>query len=332
MDAKADFAIRQEITRLKSAVNDILKRYEWLDNANSILSAVSEQEILSAISALRRELSAQMIGPFFDSQLMKVSRRAIEENIRALQSYIRSGRISVDASRIDRIVESSINEVNGITSMAISSIETNLSAKVIQFRRLAETQLSRLSNIQERIENIAERTMRRDRITDMTIRAYWESLSERYGWSDTVRYRNGANYPLRSYVDGRARTSADEVHRITSETFAIQNGIYTGRISRHRTTDSCIYWEGKIVFFNRALKNEFLREFPNITEARNWPTVDDVKNDRTHMFSFNCRHTVLADPIQFQDDLRHIAAENKMPKIPKRLTADVVAEELKRVS
>lgn len=163
--------------------------------------------------------------------------------------------------------------------------------------------VANLGLTQLKIESITKRTT-----GEATAKA-WQDLTDKYGSRETVKYRDGKNYPLNTYLEGRANTTATDIHLATTELDAAQSGIYTGIISKHGASDSCRIWEGKVIAFNSAGRDILSKQYP---EAANMKTLDEVKNDKnSHIFKFNCRHVVTPYPIQFfaRNDAQNILAE-----------------------
>ncbi|MHC4397355.1 MAG: hypothetical protein ACYS1A_17080, partial [Planctomycetota bacterium] len=112
---------------------------------------------------------------------------------------------------------------------------------------------------------------------------------------------------------------------------AAANGILTGKVSSHGSPDSCKFHEGRIVFFSEGAKEEFIKQFPKITEARSWPTIQHLQTtDPTHIFKPNCRHVVTAFPFYLFDeaDVQEELKANpstKIPKNPEKAVAAVTA-------
>lgn len=150
----------------------------------------------------------------------------------------------------------------------------------------------------------------------------FNSLTKRYGRYDEAIYgwRQGKeiHFPLRSWVDMRTRTTSQEVHRLTTTVEATANQIYTGKISAHGSKDSCIFHENRIAFFSQGAKEQFIQLYPDVTEAKSWPTMEELKADNTHLFKPNCRHIVTAYPFYLFDkkDVTSEIKENPPVKIP----------------
>ena len=128
----------------------------------------------------------------------------------------------------------------------------------------------------------------------------WEALQNKYGDNGRVIFDSGQKRNLRAYVDGRTRTTANDLHRSGTVLTAAATGTFFGRISSHSAIDSCILHEGELVFMTQALKDRFISQNPDLAgRVSGFQTVQDLEADSTHIFKFNCKHIVLAEGVQF---------------------------------
>ena len=177
----------------------------------------------------------------------------------------------------------------------------------------------------------------------------WNQLGKRYGNAGYILYRGSTddpidpeaalnivdkrrNYPLASYIEQKIFTIEREVQTQVSTYLAAKNGIYTLRFNENGTQDSCVFWENKVVFASALAKEQFIAEFPQYRNAVTWPTVEDVKNDNTHMLGWRCRHTLLPYPIQSFDEVaqKRAVVDNKMPKVPKKISEAKVRKQVEK--
>lgn len=168
----------------------------------------------------------------------------------------------------------------------------------------------------------------------------WQQLDKRYGKAGYILYRGSVddpidpaiatveqtaarkNYPLDSYLYQKEKTIQTEVQTRTAEAMAAVNGIYTVKFNFTGTQDSCVFWEGKVVFLSDLAKAQFIQRYPQYeAKVRSWATVDQIRQDNTHMLKWQCRHRIDPYPIQFfpEDELDSEVKENKMPRIPKKI-------------
>jgi hypothetical protein len=65
-----------------------------------------------------------------------------------------------------------------------------------------------------------------------------------------------------------------------------------------------------------------MKRFPDeASRVKNWPTVQEVQDDKTHMLKFACKHRVLPHMIQFFDneDRDQEIKQSTVPKLPKKI-------------
>ena len=298
---KSDFAIREEKAIMMGAVRDIQRRFKQIDsldfNLNKDIRAIEE-----AISRYGRELRKPLLRFFTGDILELTTLEAHDQFLRSIKRYVRSGRLRTPQFNAPALLESLKTQLVQNIDGLISGTDSGLKARAQAIKQAATESVNnaataQVQGIQLKIESITERTTGK---TGDAIGQAWEDLKSKYGTRETVKYRNGSNYPLNTYLDGRANTTSADIHRVTTQLDASATGIFTGMVSRHGATDSCRQWEGKILFFTPAGRDIMSRKFPQMSS---WPTVDEVKaDDDTHLWKFNCRHIITPYPIQFFDD------------------------------
>lgn len=309
MKRRPDFEIRAARQAMLDRVKFLESKYSVLNNAEWVLSQ-NPVRIRQVIDNYKKDLSKIVHSFFTGDKVIGVSIQAHKEFVSALSRYSDSLNIqpSISESNVEKIITNISQNVDGL----VTGIETGLMAKALAMRQsideeiriLAQKAISVVDDIGGRIENISARTTGFDpsNITKEQkgiIARKWSELTDQYGATDTVKYTNGANYPLRTYLDGRANTTAADIHRATTALDASTSGVYTGIVSRHgNTCDTCLKWEGKIVFFSQTAKNLFVQSYP---QAASWPTLQELEDNSDHIFKFNCLHIVSAYPIQFFD-------------------------------
>lgn len=298
---KSDFAIREEKERMLGAVVDIQRRFRQIDelqfNLDKDIRAIEE-----AISRYGRELRKPLLRFFTGDILELTTLEAHEQFLRSVKELVRAGRLRSPQINAPQLLESLKTQLTRNIDTLIAGADAGLKARAQAIKSAAAESVNaaataQLSGIQLKIESITERTTG---ATGDAIGQAWEDLKAKYGTRETVKYRNGANYPLNTYLDGRANTTSADIHRVTTQLDASVSGVFTGMVSRHGATDSCRQWEGKILFFTVAGRDIMSKKFPAMAD---WPTVDEVKDDEdTHLWKFNCRHIITPYPIQFFDD------------------------------
>lgn len=320
----AETIIREKRLALLKRMDTVMKQYSELNDAEFILSK-NIAEVRRVISKYRDELTAPIMRFFIGdgreySQIDKMIWDAQTEFDKALSTF----NVTPKAARTDKLITAIRKEYTNRVMGQINNTFADITTKAVQFQALAPA--ARLASIAA--DNVS-RVLRTVTIKGVEydgakVENIWQAMTERYGQADTVRYtKNGAgyNFPMRSYIDMRTKTTAGEVARMVSAVEASANEIYTGRISRHGAIDSCRFWEGKIVFYSSVAKETFIAKYPQYSAAQSWPTLQEVEKDRTHIFLPNCTHRVLPYPLDLMSEKRAMKdiEENTMPDIPEKV-------------
>lgn len=315
MHALTDKQLTNATKNLKARLDEITKAYSLFDDPARVLQFRDTKTIIKLVEKLKTELyKAVKTDALFNAHLRKISIETIADNLDTLEEYISKTKLTLNTSKNDikNLVTRVVEMQSENTAAFVAAIADRMFEKTSLFRHLASSKLREFAKKQtETLAAVVRRTIQRDGkfLSDgetsvkNQLKAYWKNLTDKYGGVETVQYADGKNFPLNSYVDMRGRTSSAEVSRISTEMLAIENDIYTGKISSHRATDTCNKWEGKIIFYNEILRAEFLRMYPDYKEARGWPTKQEVEQDDTHMFKPNCRHTITPYPIHLIEGL-----------------------------
>lgn len=305
---KTDWAIRGAKNDMLASLGAIQRRYSHLDDIRFSLEK-DLATVEAAIQQYYRELKMPMYRFFAGDTLEMVVGEAHEAFIKSLKDHIRAGRLSVNAGVSDRLLDSLRRQiVQNIDGMVLEA-DRNMRARARDFSKAAaesanNAAIAQIQSTQLKIESITSRTTGAE-----DLQKAWIKLQEQYGRTDTVKYRDGKNYPLNTYIDGRAKTTATDIHVTSTQYDASAAGVFTGMITTHGATDSCKDWEGKLVCFTPEGREMMSQKFP---EAKRLKTVDEIRRDKsTHMWKFNCTHGITSYPIQFLDDndARAIIAE-----------------------
>lgn len=296
---KTDWAIRDEKNAMLKSVGAIQKRYSYLDDVRYAL-AQDLPTVEAAIAKYYRELKAPLYKFFAGDVLEQVVGESHDAFITSLKDYIKAGKLTVNAGVSTRLLDSLRTQIMQNIDGLVAGADADMRARAAEFGKVAAESanaaaVSVTQMTQLKIESITRRTTGKE-----DLQKSWIDLQDKYGTRETVKYRNGANYPLNTYLSQRANTTSADLHVITTQFDASSAGVYTGKISNHGAKDSCSVWEGKIVCFTPEGRDILSKRVP---AAAGWKTVDEIKRDKsTHMWKFNCTHGVTPYPIQFFDD------------------------------
>lgn len=296
---KSDWAIREEKNAMLRAVNDIRRRYAEMDDAAWTLTqnpAQFDAALKKYLGVLRRPILRFFAGDTME----QIAVEAHDQFLFSLREYVQTGRVTVSRQISNRLLESLRTQIVGQIDGFMANTEALLKERA-QALRVAAAEGSasaiaaELGLRQLKTESITARTTGAENLEKA-----WTELTAKYGGRDTVKYRDGKNYPLNTYLDGKANTTSADIHRTVTQLDAAESGIFTGKISSHGATDSCKPWEGKIVAFSSEGRDILSKRWPGAASLK---TVEEIKADKeTHLWKFNCRHIVTPYPVQFMDD------------------------------
>lgn len=321
----------------KKAIEKKLKamftRYAELDDALWYLSqdpAVIRGKIRAYQTELNGFLKTETVKESVVRDDVQKSLKQFEKN---LQSFLKSDELKNRLPRVERLQQAVVDQYTAQVDTVTSHIGSTLNQRGAQYRALAqaaEIPVARAAAVEG--YTIRAVSIGGKQYNAVQLGEYWSRMLDEYGTRQSIQYRNGANYPLTTYVDQRITTSAAETDRLTSVVASTALGLTLGKINQTGTTDSCVFWENKYVFMSDEAKAQTIAQYPNMPQLANIPTVQDVKSDKTHMFKWNCRHRILPtsitvlDPSEFADEFEKTAA--RQPAIPKKLNEAQIYKEI----
>ena len=292
MSAKADLPIRRNSKAMVKRVNRLTKQFDRLNDPRFLLKT-SNPEIRKLLTKFRERLRSITIR-FFAGENIDILVQAAEGDFtKAISRVVDKDLVSTTAvkGQIKRKFSTQFSNI-------VNEIFGRQRSKIEQFKIFANAQRSRVA---AEISSIRNKFTAKGKVFDLeTINRNWKSFEKRFGKLDTVRFRNGTKFPLNRFLEGRAATTAQETQNLTTEIQAARLGISVFRVSSHGATDSCLLHEGEMVFATEEAKRKFRKAFPN-HKVGNWRTVEQLRNDQTHIFKFNCKHRLLPVAIDFMD-------------------------------
>lgn len=176
-----------------------------------------------------------------------------------------------------------VNLIKGL----MDSVGNNLLNKTLSFKKEVKAMASKdVTGARFRIGNKA--------VNKSAAFELWESKTKEFGTSETVRL-SGRNVKIKTFFRQRATTTATAINNQVTVNEGLANGVMVGKFSVNGTKDSCKVHQGNFVFLSTQSRNTFLKLYgKKIPSAKKWPTVNEVKNDATHMLGPNCKHRVIA--------------------------------------
>lgn len=317
-----DKSYNSAIAASDKALTRILAKWAFLDDAQEII----KRDPISLRKAVREFVFA--LGKIISGVNSNVLLRTIIQEQADIQKKLSKypafknfktsqARASTALSAIVRDQSANARTILASMSQRLNAKNTNLLMQAVAMgmpREIADEQLDR------RLIKINFIYKGKDlTVAGVDLKKVWETLDTRYGNHSTITYRDGKNYPVQSYVEGKGKTISREVQNTVTAVEAGATGSAVGQFESYGAGDSCVIWEGKFFFFTEGGKRQFLRKFGNkYPDAYTWPTYADVHADRTHMASYNCRHKTYVVPLEHLDPEDLGEAEiGKAPKIPK---------------
>lgn len=310
-------------------LQQVIDQYAMLDDSLFVLQTELPRlkAIIDQYGGRIEDVLASYVDPEVFNKLAIESQQAFYN---ALKTYIENGQLEYRRTSTESLLQS-FNETYGSqVTRLVDTVTTNLFARAASFKSLsktAEIPLQRIADIEKyEIQSVAINGVQYNykQLGDI-----WQTLNDSYGQRDTIQYRNGVNFPLRSYVDARANTTQAEAHRLVTIAEGSANGVYFGKVNRTGTTDSCKIHEDEIFFLSEGARQEALAKWPDIEILQRMKTWDEIKSDDTHMGKFGCKHIVRAVSIQFFSDARFRDALEASPpaEVPKKINERKIFEE-----
>ncbi len=322
-DKASDFSVRKEKKKVMDRMKRFTKKYERLDDALFVL-ARNKTELNRILKAYERDLLSILL-PFFGGRPVEiVTKEAHKEFIEGLKGLTTKG-VGLRRQDVTALLNANKTSLTSTIKNITRQNKSLLKTKFDLFSALANAARQPLEAF-ETVQSGANITALRDvlpGLTDKQISTFltrdtitvkgkkfskqlvereWNRMVKTYGRSDTVQFRNGTNFPLRSYVDMKTNDMSREVQNMTVIQDSSANGVLTLKVSSHGASDSCRVHEGETVFINEAAKTAYRQQFPKDKFAARMRTVEDLKQNATHILKFNCKHRLLMNAIQFFAD------------------------------
>ena len=314
---------------LTERIRVILSRETRFNNPEWILS--HDLPMIRRILKNYRKQLRLTLGSFIQSNVFdKMVNESVTAFIDNMKEFISKGKIKLRQANQKQLLRAVRREYGQLLFGSVDGMTQRLLQKSTAFKLN-----SSLARIPKAIEESALNKINTVRIkgeefNSKQLTNVWGQLTNRYGQHDTVIFKGGHKKPLETYVDGRTTTTRAEIDRATTQITAAANGVFFGRINVTGTRDSCIFHEGRLVFFTQSGREQFKAQNPGV-DVSAIKTVQELEEDDTHIFKFHCRHRVLAEGFQFfeKEEQDEIIKENKaLPKIPKQVVESKVKREI----
>lgn len=323
-------AFSEVSTSQQRRLAEIISRYHSLDDALFIL-----QNDLGRMKRIIEEYGLSLkdvVGGFVDKpSFVGISQDAQDAFYESLKTYIENGKLDYRRTATDTLVKSFTDAWGNQVNRMVDTITTNLFARDASFKSMAEAALIPLRRIADiKAYEITSVVIDGKQYNYEQLQNIWTQMNDSYGQRDTIQFRNGVNYPMRTYVDGRAATTQVESHRLGTIIEGSSNGVYFGTVNKTGTTDSCVYHENEIFFLTDGARAEALAKWPDIDRLKKMSTWEEIVADDTHMGKFGCKHIVRALAIQFFSDQRFrdaLANGTGMP-VPEKISERKIFEKV----
>lgn len=315
-----------QLKRLDALVN----QYAYLDD-----SLVTLQADLGRLKKVIAEYGLKLedlLNGFIDPQIFAgITADAQRAFIKSLESYIESGKLQYRQLTADNLLQSFNATWATQVSRLVSTTTDNLFQRAASFKSLsqaAEIPLRRIEDIKN--YEITSVQISGKQYNYQQLDSIWKQMNDSYGQRDTIQFRNGVNYPIRSYIDARSATTQAEAHRMVTIAEGSANGVYFGKTDNRGSTDSCALHEGETFFLSDGARDEALAKWPDIDSLKSMRTWEEIKSDGTHMGRFGCNHIVKPLSIQFYSDERFRKAldNNQVQEIPEKINERKIFEDI----
>jgi len=319
---------------LLKKLRGLFTRYADLDNALWYLGT-DPAMVRARIRQYQVELSGLLKTETIKQEVVRdditKSLASFEKN---LLRYLDEGDYRRRLTKLEALQNSVIEQYSSQIDVVTNQITNTMQQRAAQFRAMAQAAEIPIAR-QAAIEGYTIRAVSigGKQYNAVQLGEYWGRMLDEYGTRGSIMYRNGANYPLTSYIEQRLQTSAAETDRLTAVVTSSALGLTMGKINQTGTTDSCVFWENKYVFMSDEAKAQTIAQYPKMAGSlRGIPTVQEVKADKTHMFKWNCKHRILPtaitvlDESDFADEFERTAAIQ--PKLPKKIDEAAIYQKL----
>lgn len=241
-------------------INDQLMRIDLSKMERAQLLAV-QKEIATIISELDDEMKAWVEANIpvavTDGVIRSIVGLGVVDSIEEARTLVKLNRLNRD------LVRTAIAD----TQTDLLQVSQNVTRKVRVAIRQVTAEVMR-SNLTKGVNATA--SLKRDIIADLR-KKLGDSLNT--GIIDAANRR----WKPEVYAEMVVRTKMASAQREAATNDGISRGAYYGVISRHRATDACRFWEGRVIKLTPEAEGDY-------------PYIDDLP--RREIFHPNCRHTV----------------------------------------
>lgn len=313
---------------LEKRLDLLFNRYAALDNAEYLLSSNLAQ-IKGLADRYKVDLADILFSLIDEKTIAQVTAQAAHDYAKTLAAQIKSGAINKAVLDRRKLVEGLLETWKAQADSIAANSAGNLYAKGAQFQAVAVSAKIPLQRVAEIAANeITSATIGGVQYNYRALSSLWEQMNKAYGQRDTIQFRNGTNYPLRTYVDARKITTRAEAHRAATIIEASSDGLWFGTTNKTGTTDSCIYHEGEIFFLSDEARAQAVAKYGNRPELARMSTWQEIVADKTHMGKFGCKHIVRPMTLQFKSEEKALQtlSENPPQAVPEKIDEKKVFE------
>jgi hypothetical protein len=327
----SDTVIRDQQDLLLKRLAVILERFEFLDDPERILRG-NPKVLKDAIEKYGDKLG--ILTDYFTGNVVNVvvanAARSIEKNLQKVDVQYRMAK----AKKL-KLVRELKKEYGSTIQFIINELVEKQVVKTFQYRALTDLLAvppARQIEQFRRVGNVIK--IGGKDVVQTTAEGIWETMTQKYGEYDKILFAPRTDLQtgrvvqhkmfLNRYVEGKSITMSQEGHTATTQIAGLDLNIQTATIAPNGTKDSCILHERKVFFLSEAQKKVFMAEYGDeFPQAKSWKTIQEVKQDRTHMLKFNCRHLVDLLPVQFLPDRMQesLPKSSTIPRTNKELQA-----------
>lgn len=304
MGRREPYHIAREAALLRKRLDAVIRAASELEDARFVAES-NRTQVRKVLGDYTQDLDNLLHNFFTGAPMESLSARSLRTTYKDMREFPELGKITETQVAEDRLLRAARNEYGPLIRGVVSNISQSQNRRVNAYKLQVDAQSLPAELFEKRFGQvpswkIVDAEGNSKLIRPKNANATFEAMSRVYGRSDKVVYRDGTNYPLRTYVDQKIISTSREVQDTATILEGSSRGIMTGRVTSHGSADSCIFHEGEMIFLSEGAREQFLRD-PDLVEkypeAKSWRTYGELQRNKTHIFVFGCKHRVKVQPI-----------------------------------
>jgi len=304
MGRRQPYHIETEAALLRKRLDAAIRAASDLEDARYVTTQ-NRMQTRRLLQEYTGTLDADLSEFFTGDPMASLTAQSLQTTYKDMREWPTLGKVAETQVSEERLLRAARREygplVRGIVDTIHTSQNRRLNSYFLQLDTMAlpeQLYKKRFGQIPSWITTDAEGNQKH--IAPKNANATFEAMSRTYGRNDVVVYRDGTNYPLRTYVDQKVISTSREVQDLATIVEGSGRGIMTARVTSHGSADSCIYHEGEMIFLTEGARSQFLADRSLVEKypaAKTWRTYGELQRDKTHIFVFGCKHRIKVYPL-----------------------------------